>query len=100
MVSKSIVPSDPFTIYAHEMREKKVDERLDAARSILDDIRRLLKLKEEELRHYFLMHLIFNFSESTFNIINNAYFDFFWLFPFLFLSGCFASEKPLSWVCG
>lgn len=44
------------------------------------------------------MHLIFNFSESTLNIINNAYFDFFWLFPFLFLSRCFASEKPLSWV--
>ena len=42
--------SDPFTTYAHKMREKKVDERLDAARSILEDRRRLLILKEEELR--------------------------------------------------
>lgn len=50
MVSKSIIPSDPFAIYAHKMQENKVDERLDAARSILDDRRRLLKLKEEELR--------------------------------------------------
>lgn len=49
-VSGSIVHSDPFTTYAHKMQENKVDERLDAARSILEDRRRLLKLKEEELR--------------------------------------------------
>jgi hypothetical protein len=50
VVSGSIVHSDPFTMYVSKMEEKKIDERLNAARSILEDRRRLLILKEEELR--------------------------------------------------
>jgi hypothetical protein len=50
IVSGSTIHSDSFATYVSKMEEKKIEERLDAARSILEDRRRLLKLKEEELR--------------------------------------------------
>ena len=41
-------PSDEYLI---AKEKKQIDERLEEAKSILDDRERLLKLKEEELRH-------------------------------------------------
>ena len=40
-----------FDEYLIAKEKKQIDERLEEAKSILDDRERLLKLKEEELRH-------------------------------------------------
>ena len=50
MVTGSVVHSDPFATYVDKMQKHKIDERLEVARSILEERRRLLILKEEELR--------------------------------------------------
>lgn len=44
-------PSNSFDEYLIAKEKKQIDERLEEAKSILDDRERLLKLKEEELRH-------------------------------------------------
>ena len=44
-------PSNTFDEYVIAKENKQIDERLEEAKSILDDRERLLKLKEEELRH-------------------------------------------------
>ena len=44
-------PSNSFDEYVIAKENKQIDERLEEAKSILDDRERLLKLKEEELRH-------------------------------------------------
>ena len=44
-------PSNTFDEYVIAKEKKQIDERLAEAKSILDDRERLLKLKEEELRH-------------------------------------------------
>lgn len=44
-------PSNSFDEYLILKDKKQLDERLEEAKSILDDRERLLKLKEEELRH-------------------------------------------------
>lgn len=44
-------PSNTFDEYLIAKEKKQIDERLKEAKSILDDRERLLKLKEEELRH-------------------------------------------------
>ena len=44
-------PSNTFDEYVIQKEKKQIDERLEEAKSILDDRERLLKLKEEELRH-------------------------------------------------
>jgi len=44
-------PVNSFDEYLIEKEKKQIDERLEEAKSILDDRERLLKLKEEELRH-------------------------------------------------
>jgi hypothetical protein len=44
-------PSNSFDEYLILKEKKQIDERLEEAKSILDDRERLLKLKEEELRH-------------------------------------------------
>lgn len=44
-------PSNTFDEYVIAKEKKQIDERLEEAKSILDDRERLLKLKEEELRH-------------------------------------------------
>lgn len=43
-------PSNAFDDYLIQKEKKKIDERLEEAKSILDDRERLLKLKELELR--------------------------------------------------
>lgn len=45
------LPNNSFDDYLIEKEKKQIDERLEEAKSILDDRERLLKLKEEELRH-------------------------------------------------
>lgn len=45
------VPNNTFDTYIDKLQDKRIDERLEAARSILEDRSKLLKLKEEELRH-------------------------------------------------
>ena len=44
-------PSNAFDNYLIAKEKKKIDERLEEANSILEDREKLLKLKEEELRH-------------------------------------------------
>ena len=44
-------PSNAFDSYLIVKETKRIDERLEEARSILKDRERLLNLKEEELRH-------------------------------------------------
>jgi hypothetical protein len=44
-------PSNVFDDYLIQQEFKQLDERLNIARSILEDRIRLLKLKEEQLRH-------------------------------------------------
>lgn len=44
-------PTNTFDEYLIKKDKKRLDERLDEARSILEDRERLLKLKEEELRN-------------------------------------------------
>lgn len=44
-------PSNTFDDYLIAKEKKQIDERLEEAKSILEDRERLLKLKEEELRH-------------------------------------------------
>ena len=44
-------PSNVFDDYLIQQEFKQLDERLDIARSILEDRIRLLRLKEEQLRH-------------------------------------------------
>lgn len=41
---------NPFDIYIIEKQRQKIEERLKEARSVLEDRKKLLKLKEEELR--------------------------------------------------
>ena len=43
-------PVNSFDTYIEKMEEKQIDERLNVARSILEDRKNLLKSKEEELR--------------------------------------------------
>ena len=43
-------PSNSFDEYVIAKEKKQIDERLEEAKSILEDRERLLKLKEEELR--------------------------------------------------
>ena len=43
-------PSNSFDDYVIAKEKKQIDERLEEAKSILEDRERLLKLKEEELR--------------------------------------------------
>lgn len=43
-------PSNAFDEYLIKKEKKQIDERLEEARSILEDRGKLLKLKEEELR--------------------------------------------------
>lgn len=43
-------PSNAFDNYVIEKEKKKIDERLEEARSILEDREKLLKLKEHELK--------------------------------------------------
>lgn len=43
-------PINSFDTYIEKMEEKQIDERLNVARSILEDRKNLLKAKEEELR--------------------------------------------------
>lgn len=43
-------PSNTFDDYVIAKEKKQIDERLEEAKSILEDRERLLKLKEEELR--------------------------------------------------
>ncbi len=49
-VSGGAVKQNAFDTYVIKMEKKKIDERLEIARSILEDRERLLKLKELELR--------------------------------------------------
>lgn len=44
-------PSNSFDNYLIIKEKKQLDERLEEARSILEDREKLFKLKEEELRH-------------------------------------------------
>lgn len=44
-------PSNPFEVYMMKMQEDLVDERLNEARTIINDRKFLLQSKEEELRN-------------------------------------------------
>lgn len=63
--SSSVTPeNNPFDTYVIKMQEKQVDERLNQARSILEDRKILLYSKEEELRH----------SKDWFDVVYKYYF--------------------------
>lgn len=62
--TKGGVPSDKFYEYVKEKQDKRIEERLAEAKSILNDRKELLLSKEEELRR----------SKNEYDIIYKYYF--------------------------